>query len=259
MVRRLLPITVAGALALAALRLAGQEAGLYGTEVGIWLMASGVIALLVPLVWRVGWFLERSDAERRALGEELRALAERDPLTGLVNRRRLDEELRRQLAYVRRYGGSFALLAIDLDHFKLVNDRFGHAAGDRVLVEIARRLEHSLRTTDVLARIGGDEFVALLPAADIEAAEAVAEKLVSRVDDGVRVSGTDAGITASVGAVVCDPPSALNFDPDALLVRADRLLYRAKGSGRNAFIARPAEAGDSVIWSTDALPHARAP
>lgn len=213
LVRRLVPGTVAGILALTVLRLAGQEAGLYDTTVGAWLLASACIALFVPVVWRVAWSVERADAERRAIAKELKRLSERDPLTGLFNRRRLDEEIVRQLAILHRHARPFAVLIIDLDRFKEVNDTSGHAAGDALLVEVAHAVRRRLRTADYVARFGGDEFVVLLPDAAEGTAEVVAEKLLGSIRGIVVDSGE--------GPVGCSAS-----------VEHSRALLRAIGRGR---------------------------
>ena len=145
LVRRLIPTIVLGMLLLTILRLGGQAAGLYGTATGAWLFASASITLFVPIVWRAAWSIEHADAEKRVLAKELKRLSERDPLTGLYNRRRLHEEIVRQLATLHRHLRPFGLLVIDLDRFKQVNDTAGHAAGDALLVGVAHALKRQLR------------------------------------------------------------------------------------------------------------------
>ncbi len=236
LVRRILPGAVAGTLVLTMLRLAGQEAGLYSTAAGAWLLASAVIALWVPVVWRVGWSIEHADAERRAIARELQRLAERDPLTGLYNRRRLDEEIVRQLAIMQRYDRPFAVLMIDLDRFKQVNDTSGHAAGDALLVEVAHALKRRLRTVDYVARFGGDEFVVLLPDAGEGMAETVAEKLLGAIRE-IRVTSDEGTVacSASVGGVTCVAPVDPAWSPEYVLGAADAELYAAKAGGRDAY------------------------
>ncbi len=234
LVRRILPAAVLGTLVLTLLRLAGQAAGLYGTATGAWLLASGFIALLVPIVWRVGWSIERADAERRAMAAELKRLSERDPLTGLYNRRRLHEEITRQLATLHRHARPFALLMLDLDRFKQVNDSAGHAVGDALLVEVAHALKRQVRVADHVARVGGDEFVILLPEAREGAAQAVTEKVLQALRD-VRVPCGNTILTpsASIGAITCMPPGDDTWTPDSLLNAADLELYTAKAEGRD--------------------------
>jgi len=236
LVRRILPGAVVGILVLTVLRLAGQKAGWYETTVGAWLLATACIAFLTTVVWRVAWSIEHADAERRAIAKELKRLAERDPLTGLYNRRRLDEEIVRQLATLDRHARPFAVLMIDLDSFKQVNDTSGHAAGDGLLVEVAHALRRELRTADYVARFGGDEFVVLLPDADEGTVAVVAQKLLGaireiRVDSGAG----DVGCSASVGAVTCLPPGDGAWTPEFVLSAADTELYAAKAGGRDAY------------------------
>jgi diguanylate cyclase (GGDEF)-like protein/PAS domain S-box-containing protein len=164
--------------------------------------------------------------ERREYEERLRHLADHDTLTGLLNRRAFEEALDAHVARVRRYGAAGALLLLDLDGFKDVNDTLGHHAGDALLVRVAAALGERLRETDVLARLGGDEFAVLLPMESCDAATLVAGALV----DVVR--GLDAGVTASVGvAVVADGEGAVTAE--GLMIDADRAMYAAKGAGRD--------------------------
>ena len=234
LVRRIVPAIVLGILLLTILRLGGQAAGLYGTATGAWLLASAVIALLVPIVWRVGWSIERAGAERRVLANELKRLSERDPLTGLFNRRRLHEELVRQLAILHRHERPFGVLMVDLDRFKEVNDTAGHATGDALLVEVAHALKRELRTADYVARVGGDEFVVLLPEVKPGALEAVTDKLLRSLRE-IRVTSGDSTLTpcASIGGITCLPPGDRTWTPDSVLHAADLELYTVKANGRD--------------------------
>ncbi len=234
LVRRILPVAVLGTLVLTVLRLAGQAAGLYRTATGAWLLTSVFIAMLVLIVWRVGWSIERADAERRNAAKELKRLSERDPLTGLYNRRRLHEEIQRQLAILDRHARPFALLMIDLDHFKQVNDTAGHATGDALLVEVAHALKRQSRTADYVARIGGDEFVFLLPEVKEGAVEAVTAKLLNALR-AIRVPAGDTTVTpsASIGGLTCLPPGDRTWTPESVLSAADLQLYAAKAAGRD--------------------------
>lgn len=166
-------------------------------------------------------FLEQ---ERARMIRKLRELSVTDELTGLANRRRLtqllDEEVRRSA----RTGHMFAVLMIDLDHFKLVNDRFGHQTGDGVLKQCATALRQSVRTTDLVGRYGGEEFCVVLPETSAAGAHRVAEKLREAV--GVL---PDPVPTISVGLALWEPRSSV----DDLLRRADQALYKAKEAGRN--------------------------
>ncbi len=166
----------------------------------------------------------RWDEERVATEERLRHIADHDALTGLFNRRRFEEELERHIARGRRYGISGALLLIDLDDFKHVNDGFGHRTGDAVLTAVADVLDSRLRESDVVARFGGDEFAVLMPVGgETEAAE-LAELLTAAVNREVK---SPAGpLYASVGYAVFDQ-STTN---DEILSRADEAMYEDKGA-----------------------------
>ncbi|MDO8210640.1 sensor domain-containing diguanylate cyclase [Conexibacter sp. CPCC 206217] len=169
-------------------------------------------------------------SERKQLETRLRQLADRDPLTGLLNRRSFDKELTAHLARARRYGGGGALIVLDLDGFKRVNDSRGHHVGDELLVSVATLLTRRLRATDVVARLGGDEFAVLLPHADRSDAAYMAQSLVTAVRSELDVT-TSLGV-AMVGAGGSDSASQL-------LISADRAMYLAKEAGRDrhAFFA----------------------
>jgi diguanylate cyclase (GGDEF)-like protein/PAS domain S-box-containing protein len=172
-------------------------------------------------------------SERYRYERQLAFLAEHDPLTGLANRRRFDQQLARHVEDCRRYGPRGAVLMLDLDHFKQVNDTLGHAVGDELLVDVAKVLLHRMRSTDLVARLGGDEFAVLLPHSDKKAAELVAADLVERISSEVsRLQDTRSAVTASIGGVVIDGshPSASD-----VLSAADSAMYVAKHSGRSRY------------------------
>ncbi|MEQ8834594.1 MAG: GGDEF domain-containing protein [Miltoncostaeaceae bacterium] len=160
------------------------------------------------------------------------AEAATDPLTGALNRRRLAEDLHRLTATSRRSGARLCALAIDLDGFKAVNDTHGHVHGDRLLLRVVGTLRGHLRAGDLLYRVGGDEFVALLPDTPASEALAVAERLRARTAEEV---GT-AGVTISLG--VAEGPPRWS-PPESLLEEADAALYRAKASGRDRVVGAP--------------------
>jgi diguanylate cyclase (GGDEF)-like protein/PAS domain S-box-containing protein len=158
---------------------------------------------------------------------ELERLARTDSLTRLANRHVLQEALVREAARRSADGQQLALVLLDLDLFKQVNDAFGHPAGDAVLVEVARRLTHTVRAGEVLARVGGEEFAWLLPACDAEEAVAAADR--ARAAIASQPFGRAGRLTVSAGVGLVSTPS----DSDALYRMADRALYEAKQSGRN--------------------------
>jgi diguanylate cyclase (GGDEF)-like protein/PAS domain S-box-containing protein len=169
--------------------------------------------------------------ERKHLERQLEYLADHDPVTGLFNRRRFERELGRELAYVRRYGGCGAVLMIDLDDLKRVNDRFGHAAGDQLIAGVAGLLRARLRSTDVVARMGGDEFAVLVPHASLAEAEALAGEL----NEVVRESGA----SASIGVGCFDGEGELTCEE--VLLGADHAMYAAKEAGRDRFVSQPTD------------------
>ncbi len=174
--------------------------------------------------------LTESNRELHAQRAELETLATSDPLTGLLNRRAFDRLAEHDLALARRQGTALSLLMVDLDHFKAINDRFGHATGDEVLRVVAARMAGSVRKTDRVARFGGEEFVLLLPDTSRRNAAHLAEKLRATVG-AERVPGLDAPLTASVGVACVAPGVAV--DLHALVRQADQALYRAKEAGRD--------------------------
>jgi len=179
----------------------------------------------------------RDITERKLLEQELERLSQSDPLTGLFNRRRFDEELTRQLSYTRRYGSGGALLVLDLDRFKRINDEFGHAAGDEALRAVAEVLRRNLRRSDtighdgaVAARFGGDEFAVLLPEVDAAAARGVAARIVEALTAReLTFDGQSVRLAVSVGIALYDE----NGTPPAedLLLAADRAMYEVKAGG----------------------------
>jgi diguanylate cyclase (GGDEF)-like protein len=160
----------------------------------------------------------------------LRHMAGHDHMTGLCNRHRFEEELGRALAYTLRYGTPAALLMLDLDGVKEVNDELGHHAGDTLLKLVAVGLRDRLRAVDTAGRLGGDEFGVLLPGVDEAGALAVAEDLVERMRlTRVVVEGRSVGTTASVGITTLR--EGAEVDTQRLLMQADRAMYEAKHAG----------------------------
>jgi diguanylate cyclase (GGDEF)-like protein/PAS domain S-box-containing protein len=171
--------------------------------------------------------------ERRRLEEQLRYLADHDPLTGLLNRRGFDLALRVHENHCRRYGARGALVLIDLDNFKLINDQLGHSVGDEVLVAVAQCLRQRLRAGDLIGRLGGDEFAVLLPEGSTEQVQAVAAAIVDAVASDACAFDPSTNVSASVGAALFIPES---LEASAVSKRADDALYRAKEAGRARWI-----------------------
>ena len=181
--------------------------------------------------------------ERRTMEHELRHMADHDPLTGLLNRRGLEAELERQVTHVNRYGDRGALLVLDVDHLKVVNDSMGHEAGDRLIVNVANVLSRRLRSSDHVARLGGDEFAILLPDANAEVARHVAEQIVTDIYGNPLVDPghTPKRVTASVGVTMFQQGQ---LNPEGVLVDADLAMYDAKEAGRNQVAMHSSEQPD---------------
>jgi diguanylate cyclase (GGDEF)-like protein len=163
---------------------------------------------------------------------ELESLANSDPLTGLANRRALQDRLLEALAVHKRYDTPFALLVLDVDGLKRVNDSKGHKAGDRALVQVSMAMRRTLRTTDTPARIGGDEFCVLAPNQNAAAAEPLAQRIAEAVES--EADGEPIGV--SIGVVSCPEHGT---DIDALLDTADQAMYRAKAGGLKVALGDP--------------------
>jgi diguanylate cyclase (GGDEF)-like protein len=194
----------------------------------------GVTSLVVSLFSYV--FAWRSELQRA----QLEAIALHDPLTGASNRRGLHEELDIAIAECTRHGRPLGLLVFDLDHFKQVNDRFGHEAGDGVLVSMATLVTRSTRKEDRFFRLGGEEFGLLLPGADARSLCEIAEKLRSQVEHGIQCGGE--AITVSLGAT----PYVAGEPVTTWQRRADAAMYQAKRNGRNCWV---------VLDRSDDSPH----
>lgn len=172
----------------------------------------------------------------------LEHLSLHDGLTGLLNRRAIEVLLAREAQRLERFNQPFSIMLIDIDHFKRVNDRLGHAAGDQVLIEVARRMEEEAREVDRVARYGGEEFCVLLPHTEHEGALQAAERLrVSVCERPIRWGNATVPVTISMGLVCAnDPQESLQ----SLLRRADDALYQAKEGGRNMVVSAQARGTD---------------
>jgi diguanylate cyclase (GGDEF)-like protein len=167
----------------------------------------------------------RHAIERKRMEVELAYRALHDPLTGLPNRALLMDRMTLAIDALHRGPESLALLFVDLDHFKPINDTFGHEAGDRVLVEVAARLRNACRRGDTVARLGGDEFTVLCEQVDERTALSVVERIHGELAAPFEVSGEQVPLSASVGIALSEGP---DIDAEAALRRADEAMYRAK-------------------------------
>ncbi|HWT35604.1 MAG TPA: diguanylate cyclase [Paraburkholderia sp.] len=173
--------------------------------------------------------------EREEAVAKLQEYADRDGLTGIANRRYFEARLRDEYTRWQRYGGELSILLFDLDHFKKINDQFGHVVGDTVLREMAQRVAHVVRAQDTFGRFGGEEFALLLPCTPLEDAMLVAEKIRNTIGDmPVDVQGVDVPVTASVGGAAARAGVPAY---EALINEADAALYSAKRQGRNRSVA----------------------
>jgi diguanylate cyclase (GGDEF)-like protein len=174
----------------------------------------------------------------RRRSRELESQANTDALTGLGNLRHLQKQIGHMLEIHKRYSHPFAVLLMDIDGLKRINDAHGHQAGDRVLMQVAMALQRSIRSVDVAARLGGDEFCVLAPEQDSDAAATLAERLATAVRDEV-ASPSDPPVGLSIGVVSC--PTHGN-DAETLVDTADRAMYRAKAAGDSVAMGEPAPA-----------------
>jgi two-component system cell cycle response regulator len=188
--------------------------------------------------------IERLRDER----DSLRRDAQIDPLTNVLNRRSLEATMRQRCQLRERFG----VLFVDLDHFKQVNDRFGHDTGDRVLIAVASVIKSGLRPGDIIGRYGGEEFVAIVAGAGPESARLVAERLRQAVEEMVPPSPGPSGVTISIGTTVFDPRQ-LEETPQELVHRADLALYAAKRGGRNRVVMVPSGETLPALESKESL------
>lgn len=195
----------------------------------------------IPDVWADGevhgfFALCNEVTELKKAELELRQLVRIDSLTGLPNRRHFDDKLQKAIARSRRTGSTMALMFLDVDHFKSINDSLGHGAGDQVLCEFAKRIRSALRISDTAARLAGDEFVIILEdVAATSEVETVARKVLEAVRHPMHVGDIDIVVTTSIGIAInrCEDISS-----EALIERADKALYRVKQAGRGAFAVK---------------------
>jgi diguanylate cyclase (GGDEF)-like protein len=221
--RWLLPFAVLAPPVLGWLFSHGSGLGIYRNEFG-WTLYSvsttvGSVGLILLLAHRIAVL----DAERTTATE----LSRRDPLTGLWNRRAFDSRFLEDFSLAKRHSRPLSLLVLDVDNFKAYNDAFGHPAGDELLQSVARLISGHMRDTDLVARIGGEEFAVVLPETDLAGALVLAERVREEVE---RLSHFRRPVTVSIGVATLDRGTK---DGATLLKRADIALYRAKQEGRN--------------------------
>jgi len=186
-----------------------------------------------------GWLftgIVRDITERKLLAEKLEKIAISDALTGIYNRGYFTSKLEEEFMRSKRYQLSLSIMMLDLDHFKSVNDQYGHPAGDAVLIALTQQIQESIRTVDVLARYGGEEFVIIMPETDADGAQVIAERIRHDVEAmKVDVGGKLLKKTISIG-IACLTDEANDESADAFLIRADDALYQAKHLGRNRVV-----------------------
>lgn len=209
-----------------------------GAELLLSINAAPLFDAAGAITGAVAWFRDITESKR--MENELRRLAMTDPLTGAFNRRHGQSRLAAELHRRERYGTSVSVLLADIDHFKSINDRLGHEAGDRALQNLVSVAGTEARTADSIVRWGGEEFLLILPETPLDGAAAVAERLRAAVASAgfAAAGGEELAITLSIGAAEAD-----GADPDTLIRRADEALYRAKQGGRNRVVVARSDDG----------------
>ncbi len=237
-------------------------AGLIASGIAIWATAHGRgpfvggsadaellrAQLFVGVAMTSGLVTSALNTERTRAVQRLQQLADHDPLTGVMNRRRFTEELDGWIGYSHRYGGQGAVLVIDVDHFKSINDAFGHAVGDQALERLGALLRERVRGTDVVGRLGGDEFTVLLPRADVEQSLALATSVLDKLrsEGTVTMTGRSIEVTASIG--VAHFGQGAGLDSQQVLRDADMAMYEAKEAGRDRVHVSRAASRAGTRW-----------
>ncbi len=194
---------------------------------------------IVPIANEAGWYthwisVQRDITERKAAEDQLLKMAHYDSLTQLPKRHLLEDRLQLAISQAMRYSKQLAVVFIDLDGFKQVNDKYGHHVGDQLLLELSTRMKRALREVDTLARLGGDEFVALVPDMDwMDEVSPILERLLAAASSVCSIDGFDIQVSASLG--VSSFPQRTEVSVGQLIEQADFAMYRAKAAGKNRF------------------------
>jgi diguanylate cyclase (GGDEF)-like protein len=185
--------------------------------------------------------LSKKNQELKMANARIQKIMDTDPLTGLLNRRSFRKILKKNMFFARRHNFPLALLMVDIDHFKKINDTLGHDVGDQVLKQLAKILHRSCRTEDIVARFGGEEFVVLLPGTNASSAVAWAERVRAKIENA-RIRRVSWKVTASFGVTELLPSDT----EQSFIQRADEALYAAKRKGRNCCVAIQEIDGDRL-------------
>ncbi|AOE50196.1 GGDEF domain-containing protein [Kangiella sediminilitoris] len=187
--------------------------------------------IIAPLL---SWYLVGLFMRVIELEQKMQEWAMFDQLTGLFNRRAFLHRAEQEYTLAKRHNESFAILVLDLDHFKTINDKYGHKAGDLILEDFGQLIKSQVRQSDICGRIGGEEFGFILPRTDLNNSRLFAEKLLTTIEQrSISIEGKEIKYTASIGITLSHPYS--NYKINNLLHQADRALYKAKSAGRNCY------------------------
>jgi diguanylate cyclase (GGDEF)-like protein len=244
-VRALLPCSIGVPLLVATVQLVGQWKGYYAAEIGAPLFAMATVAVLAGMICRTGHSLLRSDIQRRTAEADLQRRASHDWLTGLPNRGLFLDRLHRRIEKAKRTPvPGFAVLYIDLDEFKSINDRAGHQIGDCLLVSAAEIISKSIRSCDLAARMGGDEFTVLLEEISTpHDVEVIASRIVNAFSENISIRGRNHQVGTSIGVALY---GAHHAAPQDILVDADAALYHAKTQGKGRYAI--ATSTKDTVW-----------
>ncbi len=224
MARYLIPMAILIPILLGAL-FANSRFSLGHLRLAMTLSVVSNVVLLVALIWSFAFTIQRSEAEKAVV----QRLAQTDRLTGIYNRRHFETILEHEVERARRYATPLSLIIFDVDHFKQLNDRLGHLAGDRVLISLARECERNLRDSDVFCRFGGEEFAIIAPETNGHAARLLAQRIRESIAF-LKIEGCTEAVTISLGVAAW----AESFEKlEDLISAADKALYHAKNTGRN--------------------------